>query len=174
MPSEDQSLHGLWSYTAFEECGVRRSPEQLATMAKLVLLVGEYLPGWDGLWAAVSYGYEGGSWPEEEVGATCRHLILGERQEIAPACDFYFWAGGRFRIAPRRSPKEIDLEQYWRGEVLPSLNLGLYTLEEERLILCLADNGKPRPLAFSSSEQAHQSLGELTRGRTPRHTEPRP
>lgn len=166
MALEDQNLDGLWSYTAYEEGGAKRASEQVATMAQLVLLVGEYLPGWDGLWAAVVYGYQGGSWTEEEVRAACRHIILGgEREQKAPASDFYLWAGGRFRIAPQRSPKEIDFEQYWGGEVLPATNLGLYNLNEERLILCLAEAGKPRPSGFNSTEHPHQSLGELGRGR---------
>jgi uncharacterized protein (TIGR03067 family) len=166
MALDDQNLDGLWSYTAYEEGGAKRPPDQLATMAKIVLIVGEYLPGWNGLWAAVAYGYQGGSWSEENVRAACRHIILGGEEENAPASDFYLWAGGRFRVAPQRSPKEIDFEQYWRGEALPSTNLGLYTLNEERLILCLAEAGKSRPTGFNSSEQAHQSLGELVRGRT--------
>lgn len=133
-------------------------------MAKLFLLVGEYLPGWNGLWGAVSYGYQGGSWSDEEVRATCRHMILGgDREGKAPSSDFYLWAGGRFRIALELTSQEIDFEQYWQGRVLPSANLGLYTVNGERLILCLAEAGKSRPSGFNSSEQAHQSLGELVR-----------
>jgi hypothetical protein len=49
---------------------------------------------------------------------------------------------------------------------VPSTNLGLYRLDGERLILCLAEAGKPRPCGFNSSEQVHQSLGELVRDRT--------
>lgn len=60
------------------------------------------------------------------------------------------------------------MEQYWGGPWPPSTNLGLYTLNEERLILCLAEEGKPRPTGFNSSDQAHQSLGELVRWRTRR------
>ena len=157
-------LEGLWQYTAYEEGGVKRLSGQLATMAELIILVGHYLPGWCGLWAGVAYGYEGGMWSESEVRASCRHIILGgDREGVAPASDFYFWAGGRFRLAPLQSPKEIDFEQYCRGDVLPSVNLGLYRLDGEQLILCLAENGKPRPSGFNSREDVHQSLGELVR-----------
>src|SRR5262245_11342458 len=110
---EEHKLEGIWIYSAHAVGGEERSQEQVARMAKLVLSAGEYLPGWNGLWAAVTYGYEGGTWSEVEVKASCRHIILGtSRDGESPAADFYLWAGGRFRIAPQKSPKEIDLEQF--------------------------------------------------------------
>lgn len=163
---EDQELDGLWRYTAYQEGGRKRPPEQLALMHKLVLLVGEHLPGWDGLWAAIAYGHQGGKWSEVEIRDSCRHIILGsKREEKAPANDLYLWAGGRFLCASGQRPNEmeIDFEQYWRGEVLPSLNLGLYFTNGERLTLCLAEAGGPRPSEFTSRENEHQSLGELVR-----------
>src|SRR5262245_14835147 len=130
MDSEVQNLDGLWTYTAYEEDGLKRMPGSVATMAKFIILIGEYLPGWDGLWASIDYGYQGGSWSEEEARAACRDIILGgDRDEKNRPSDFYLWAGGRFRIAPGRTPKEIDFEQYWRGEVLPSsASFGIYSL----------------------------------------------
>jgi hypothetical protein len=46
---EEQRLEGLWTYTAYEEDGVKRAPEQVANMATFVLLRGEDLPTWNGL-----------------------------------------------------------------------------------------------------------------------------
>jgi hypothetical protein len=162
---DEQWLEGLWSYTAYEEGGVKRAPEQIAKMHPFVLLPGEYLPGWNGLWAVVAYGYKGGIWSELEVKASCRHVILGvDRVGEAPASDFYLWAGGRFRIAPQRSPKEIDFEQFWMGTVLPSaMQLGLYRIDEERLTICLAEAGHLRPSGFTTGNHPHQVLGQLVR-----------
>jgi hypothetical protein len=120
---EEHQLGGLWSYTTFEEGGVQRPKEQVAMMANIVLIGGEYLRGWNGLWAVVTYGYQGGTWSGAEVKASCRYIILGNiREGEAPAADFYLWAGGRFRIAALRSPKEIDLEQFWEGTAGPTLH----------------------------------------------------
>lgn len=157
-----RQLDGLWRYVANSVGGTTYTAEQVARMATLVLLPGPYLPAWDGLWAAVSYGYEGGTWSAEEVKASCRHITLGgPREGEAPAADFYLWAGGRFRIA---SPNEIDLEQFWQGQVLgPSLQLGLYRISGERLTLCLSESGGPRPTRFDSEEHPSQYLGQLVR-----------
>ena len=43
------------------------------------------------------------------------------------------------------------------------MNLGLYRLDGERLILCLAESGKPRPSGFNSREGVHQSRGAFVR-----------
>jgi hypothetical protein len=164
---DGQWLEGLWSYTAYEEGGVKRAPEQVANMHPFVLLPGEYLPGWNGLWAVVTYGYKGGIWSEVEVIASCHHIILGvDRKGEAPASDFYLWSGGRFRVAPQRSPKEIDFEQFWKGTVLPSsMQLGLYRIDEKRLTICLAEPGQLRPSGFSTGNHPHQWLGELVKGK---------
>src|SRR5262249_29765103 len=124
-----------------------------------------YLPGWSGIYAVVTCGYEGGTWSDGEIIASCHHRILGtERQGEAPAPDFYVWACGRFFIAPLRSPKEIDFEQFASGQALPSsVQLGLYAVTGERLTLCIADQGKPRPSGFNSTDSAYQGLGELKR-----------
>jgi hypothetical protein len=167
MALEDHDLDGLWSYATYEEGGSKRAADQVAAMAKLVFIEGEHLPGWDGLWGAVAYGHQGGTWTEAAVRAACRRVIIGgEPEGEAQPADFYLWAGGRFRAASNRLPKEIDFEQYYRGEAMPPMNLGIYAMNEGRLILCLAEAGKPRPSGFNSREQAHQSLGELVRGRT--------
>jgi hypothetical protein len=163
---DERRLEGVWTYTSNEVGGERQTPEQVSRLAKFVLLPGDYLPEWDGLWAAVTYGYEGGVWSGAEVRASCRHIILGtEREGEAPGSDFYLWAGGRFRSAPDRAPQQIDLEQFWRGAALQSsLQLGLYRVEGNRLTLCLAESGGPRPSLFTSDEHPYQSLGELVRG----------
>jgi hypothetical protein len=36
-------------------------------------------------------------------------------------------------------------------------------LDQERLLLCLAEPGHPRPSVFSSAEHTYQTLGELVR-----------
>ncbi len=165
MTADEDQLEGLWCYTAYEDGGSARSSEELAAMAKLVLLPGPYLPGWHGLWAVVTVGYEGGVWSDAELYASCRHRLLGtDRVGQAPAADFYLYAGGRFRIAPHRSPKEIDFEQFFDGVAVPSsLQLGLYKIADGRLTLCEAESGRPRPTGFTSGQSPRQSLGELVR-----------
>jgi uncharacterized protein (TIGR03067 family) len=162
----EQQLEGLWTYAAYEAGGVQRTPEAVAGMYPIVLLPGDHLPGWHGLWAVISYGYQGGAWTEAELKVSCRCTILGtDRESEPPGPDFRLVAGGRFRVAPGRSPKEIDLEQFWGGTALPSsCQMGLYRIGPDRLTLCLSELGKPRPSGFRSDESPYQSLGELVRG----------
>jgi hypothetical protein len=159
---DKQKLEGLWTPIRSEVGGVYRPPELVDRMAQMVLLVGDYLSGWDGLWAAVTYGFEGGTWAEGDVKDACRHIILGtDREGIPLAPDFYLWAGGRFRVATDLWPGEIDLEQFWRGEVLPSKQLGLYCLACDRLTLCLSESGRARPSKFRSDEHSYQCLEDF-------------
>jgi uncharacterized protein (TIGR03067 family) len=159
-----QQLDGLWQCVAYEVDGVPNSPEALARMAKLVFLVGDYREGWEGLWAVVTSGFKGGVWSEHELRSSSRHTILGgESEGIAPADDFYYYAGGRLRLASDKSPGEIDLVQFWHGDPLPSTTLGLYFWSEERLRICMAENGSPRPTEFKSGERGALTLEEWIR-----------
>lgn len=59
------------------------------------------------------------------------------------------FAATKFEINPEAEPKSIDLIPEGgpnRGERV----LGIYAFEEDRLILCVADSGEPRPLEFGS------------------------
>jgi uncharacterized protein (TIGR03067 family) len=156
-----QQLEGIWRYVANEIGGVALSPEMVAGTWPLVLLPGPYLPGWDGLWALVSDGNQGWTWSVAEVVGACRDVILGHTPEgTAPAAGIHLPCCGRFRIAPQQSPSEIDLEQFWNGDVIPSSSqLGIYRLTDEELTLCLAESGRPRPTAFAS--RGRGSLGRL-------------
>jgi hypothetical protein len=112
---EEHDLDGLWSYTTYEEGGVVRSQDEVARMAKIVLLVGDYLPGWHGLWAVITWRREVGVWSEVEAKSFCRHIVLETDAEgPMPASNFYLYAGGRFRIARQQSAMGIDFEHYWR------------------------------------------------------------
>lgn len=59
------------------------------------------------------------------------------------------FAATKFEIDPEAEPKTIDLIPEGgqnRGERV----LGIYKFEDDRLVLCVADPGKPRPLEFGS------------------------
>jgi hypothetical protein len=50
------------------------------------------------------------------------------------------------------------------GTVLqPSMQLGVYSVEGDRLSLCLAEAGRPRPAALGSRESPYQALAQLVR-----------
>jgi hypothetical protein len=100
------------------------------------------------------------------VFAMCRYIILGTDYEtLAPDApkDFYLLAGGRFCTNRQRSPSEIDLEYYWRGAALPCTYLAIYRGVGDRLTLCPAESGQPRPTAFDTSQNAYWSLTEYVR-----------
>jgi uncharacterized protein (TIGR03067 family) len=162
---EELHLEGIWACTAFERDGQKWSDQQAAAMAKLVFIPESGIPGWDGVWAAVRYGHQGGRWSEKAVKCSCRHTILGVSLAVEPpGPDFYLWSGGLFRLAPRKLPKEVDLEQFWMGRVQPfSLQLGIYSMDGDRLTLCLAWPGQPRPSTFGSGGTPDRSLQELVR-----------
>ena len=157
-------LEGVWTYVTYEVCGVRRQPESLAKLANLVLLGWEYVPGWDGLWAVVIFGYDGNKWTDQQIKSACRKGILGDDKVDEPsACDIYIYAGGGFRVALEKSPNEIDWQQFCDGAPQIPMNLGIFALNQDRLTLCMGFEGRPRPSRFSSTERPHQDLGELTR-----------
>lgn len=141
--------------------GESRSSEDVAKMAKFVLIADGIFPGWNGLWGIVQFGDQGGRWSVEEVNTFCCRSILGvSKAEEASWSDFYLYAGGRFRISPEKCPKEIDFEQFLEGVVMPSMTQGIYRLDGDRLRLCV---GAPRPSTFRSVGPPHRSLGELVR-----------
>ena len=162
---KDQELDGIWSYTAFTEGPHQRTQEELAGMPRRAFLIGDYLPGWDGLWAIVTYGYQGGSWSGQEVLALCRHKILGGNHVVPPRPDLYLYAGGIFRMTLQRSPHEIDMEHFYDGAGMgfPAESRGIFSFSGDRLILTLAKENHPRPLTFTCGEDTSMTLGELAR-----------
>jgi len=117
---------------------------------KYVFLPGGF-PGWDGLFGQVTYGYEGGQWTPPEIYEVCRQATLEVEQAQLRTLDCNVWTCGGYRLMLDRTPAEMDMQQYQKGEPLPSprqLNLCEFTVDS--LQLCESIEGDPRPTGFSS------------------------
>jgi uncharacterized protein (TIGR03067 family) len=97
----------------------------------------------EGCWKTVSAEIFGKVVPanEQEIGFT-----VFERGRLAPVFEdgsIHEGAGGTIAVNPSASPKTIDLTNSDGSKVL-----GIYQLDKDQMILCLAMGGQPRPTAF--------------------------
>src|SRR5262245_25538236 len=101
-----------------------------------------------GTWRATSSIYEGQEAPAEIVRSITRTV---EKDHVVWRRDGKSFAGTRIELDPSRDPKTIDVipdEGKDRGERV----LGIYKLEEDRLTICMAAPGKPRPKGFKAEK----------------------
>jgi hypothetical protein len=164
-----EHLQGIWSYSAFAMGDHEYVPEATEKMGKMAFLVGDYLPGWDGLWACVQFGHEGNRWALREVLDSCRSRILDPWPGAPPPHpDIYLWAGGRFRVALDVTPHHLDCEQFFHSEYPFATDMkGIFRIRGDRMTLCQAETGHPRPTDFVLEGFPHRTLGELVRLREP-------
>lgn len=83
------------------------------------------------------------------------------------------FAATTFELDPASDPKTIDLIPEGgrnRGDRV----LGIYTFEDDRLVICVADPGKPRPTAFASEPGDGLSLMTFRRADADAPAEPEP
>ena len=103
-----------------------------------------------GQWNLVSSVREGAEVPRERLKNSPKHTIEGDR-----------WIPGRdpndfstISLNPASKPKSIDITD--RGG---NLMLGVYELKEDKLTICIARPGSPRPRSLSLLVRATRSQG---------------
>lgn len=156
-------IDGLWKPVACEVGGVAQPLEQVARMGRSLFLLGEWSSGWDGLWAIIRYGHEGGAWTEAGLRAICVSIIFGiDSVETLPS-DCYLFAGGRLRISEGNDIHLIEMQPFYRGSVLPTTQTGVASVDDARLTICTTDCGNPQPVGLRSDDHPDHYLQTLMR-----------
>jgi uncharacterized protein (TIGR03067 family) len=112
-----------------------------------------------GTWRATSSIYEGQEAPAEIVRSITRTV---EKDHVVWKRDGKSFAGTRIELDPARDPRTIDVIPDGgkdRGEHV----LGIYKLEGDRLTICMAAPGKPRPNEFKADKGSGWTLRTFTR-----------
>jgi uncharacterized protein (TIGR03067 family) len=115
-----------------------------------------------GTWRATSSIYEGQEASVEIVRSITRTV---EKDHVVWKRDGESFAGTRIELDPSRDPKAIDVIPDGgkdRGERV----LGIYKLEKDRLTICMAAPGKPRPAEFLAEKGSGCTLRTFTREKT--------
>ena len=114
-----------------------------------------------GTWIATSSTYDGQKAPDE-IARSIKHIV---------AQDHVVWerqgkrfAGTKIELDPTPDPKNIDVIPDGgpnRGERV----LGIYKLDGDRLTICMARAGQPRPQEFKAEKGSGWTLQTFERGR---------
>ena len=138
--------------------------------ALMLILLAPWLPADDkavkeelerhqGTWLATSSIYDGQEAPAEVVRSITRTV---DEDHVVWKRDGKSFAGTRIELDPSRDPKAIDVIPDGgkdRGERV----LGIYKLEGDRLTICMAAPGQPRPKAFQADKGSGCTLRTFTR-----------
>jgi uncharacterized protein (TIGR03067 family) len=119
-----------------------------------------------GTWVAVSFRRDGQETPQEIVRTITRTV---ESDHVIWKRDGKSFAGTTIIVDPGQDPKAIDVIPDGgpsRGKHV----LGIYRIEKDKLILCMADSDQPRPREFKAEKGSRQTLMVFTRGKD----QPRP
>ena len=109
-------LQGVWSYLAVEEDGKAAPSDQVAGMAKLVLMIGEHVPTWDGMWACIDHRRQTPPTGAEYFLACHRYVLGTSPPTYPPTEDLYVYvAASRFAAVPMLAG--IDFHQIGRPAI---------------------------------------------------------
>jgi uncharacterized protein (TIGR03067 family) len=112
-----------------------------------------------GTWHASTSVYDGQEAPAEIVRSITRTV---EKDHVVWKRDGKSFAGTRIELDPSRDPKAIDVIPDGgkdRGERVP----GIYKLEDDRLTICMAAPGQPRPKEFKAEKGSGCTLRTFIR-----------
>jgi uncharacterized protein (TIGR03067 family) len=124
----------------------------------------EELERHQGTWTATSSIYDGQEAPEELVRSITRTV---EKDHVVWKRDGKSFAGTRIELDPSRDPRSIDVIPDG-GKDRGKRVLGIYKLEDDRLTICMAAPGKPRPTAFKAEKGSGYTLRTFTREKAPK------
>jgi uncharacterized protein (TIGR03067 family) len=114
-----------------------------------------------GRWVASTSVYDGQEAPAEIVRSITRTV---EDDHVVWHRDGKSFAGTRIELDPSRDPKAIDVIPDGgkdRGERVP----GIYKLEDDRLTICMAAPGRPRPTEFKAEKGSGCTLRTFIRAK---------
>ncbi len=112
-----------------------------------------------GTWLVISSIYDGQKASEEIVRSITR---IVEKDHVVWKRDGKNFAGTKIELDPAREPKTIDVIPDGgpnRGERV----LGIYKLEGDKLTICMASPGQPRPTAFKAEKGSGCTLRTFIR-----------
>ena len=101
-----------------------------------------------GTWRTATSIYDGQEGPAEIVRSITRTV---EKDHVVWKRDGKSFAGTRIVLDPSRDPKTIDVVPDG-GPNRDERVLGIYKLEGDRLSICMAAPGKPRPAEFKADK----------------------
>lgn len=110
-----------------------------------------------GVWQTTSYRIGENETPKEIVDSIVREV---KGDHVVWKRDGKSFAGTKMEIDPSKTPATIDLIPDGgphKGEKV----LGIYKLEKDRLTLCVAPRGKPRPENWEAPKGSGISLMEF-------------
>lgn len=123
----------------------------------------EQLRALEGEWHFERLQVDGQIMPAAALSAS-RILIDGDRFRTESPEAVY---EGVFTIDVEASPAQIDIE-FVEGPEAGNWSYGIYTLDGDRLTLCLGLTGAPRPAAFKTTAGSGHALEQLRRASTAR------
>jgi uncharacterized protein (TIGR03067 family) len=112
-----------------------------------------------GTWRTSSSIYEGEEAPADVVRSITRTV---EKDHVVWKRDGKSFAGTRIELDPSRDPKAIDVIPDG-GKDRGDRVLGIYKLEGDRLTICMAASGKPRPKEFKADKGSGCTLRTFVR-----------
>jgi uncharacterized protein (TIGR03067 family) len=114
-----------------------------------------------GVWVATSSIYDGQAAPEQLV-RSIKRIVTGDH--VVWKRDGESFAGTKIELDPTREPKAIDVIPDG-GPYRDRYVLGIYKLEGDKLTICMADPGQPRPKEFKAEKGSRCTLRTFARGR---------
>lgn len=106
-------------------------------------VVAEEIAKFQGTWQQTASEIDGVKNRPDEFGFEPRVTFAGNNYVVARA-DGDVVIKGQFRVYPTQTPKAIDWIDTFgadAGKTLPAI----YSLEDNQLVFCAADQGQPRP-----------------------------
>jgi uncharacterized protein (TIGR03067 family) len=116
-----------------------------------------------GTWSVTSSVYDGQP-ASEPVVRSIRRIVAGDH--VVWERDGKSFAGTKIELDPAREPKAIDVIPDGgpdRGRRV----LGIYKLQGDRLTICMAAPGRPRPTEFRAEKGSGWTLRTFRRERVP-------
>jgi len=122
----------------------------------MTALMQEEIKKFQGTWKQISYERDGVREPvDEEKGWEPRSTFSGNTFVVTIA-DGSIPIKGIFKLDPTREPKAIDYTDTFGADAGKTF-LAIYSLEDDELIFCAADDGHERPTEFKTK------LGQVLR-----------
>jgi uncharacterized protein (TIGR03067 family) len=112
----------------------------------------------EGAWQVTAFIKDGNEAPKEDV-ETIKLVLEGETFTLMHREEK---VTGKFKADPGQKPATFDIE-VTEGDKAGESQLGIFELDGDKLTICTAHKGLPRPTAFESTAGTNQNLVTLKR-----------